>query len=80
MPGMITDSNDKAITVTCTAGANKVLGGGYRLSGVGASDARKIVVGSSYPSSATQWTLEAYESANVVSTWTLTAYAICGVA
>ena len=76
----VTDSNDKTITVSCTAGPNKVLGGGYRLSGIGGTDARKIVVATAYPSSPTTWTLEAYESANVTASWTLTAYAICGVA
>jgi hypothetical protein len=76
----VTNSSDKLIAVSCTPGLNKVLGGGYQISGIGASDSRKLVVTQSYPSSSTTWTTEALEAQAVSGSWTLTAYAICGVA
>nr|AKQ03861.1 hypothetical protein [uncultured actinobacterium Rifle_16ft_4_minimus_38826] len=75
-----TDSADKLISVSCSPGANKVLGGGYQISGVSAGDSRKLVVTQSYPSSSTVWTTEALEAQSVGVNWTLSVYAICGVA
>ncbi len=65
-------SNNKSITATCTGG-RKVVGGGFSAnnSNVGAQ--------ASYASSATVWTVDAVEFSNVVSTWTITAYALCAL-
>jgi hypothetical protein len=76
----ITNSEDKVITVSCTAGPNNVLGGGFAVTNITAGESRKVTVAQNYPSSQTAWTVEAYEATSIVGSWTLTAYAICGVA
>ncbi len=53
------------------------MGGGYTLS-VAGSD--KVAVIQNYPSSATTWRVQAIETSNVSTDWTLTAYVVCAIA
>jgi hypothetical protein len=55
-----------------------VLGGGFLVSAGGSES--KITVTQSYPSAATTWTVQALEATAVPGNWTLTVYAVCGVA
>jgi hypothetical protein len=64
--------------VSCTGLLNRVLGGGYQVSAGGSES--KVSVVQSYPSGLTTWTVQAVETAGIPGNWTLTAYAICGVA
>jgi hypothetical protein len=75
-----TDSADKIVTVTCTDPNDSILGGGYQVTAGSSSDRQKLSVVQNYPSSNTQWTVQAVETASVASNWTLTSYAVCGVA
>jgi hypothetical protein len=76
----VTNSSDKTITVSCTGAQNKVLGGGYQISGVAGADLQRLSVLQSYPSGATSWTVQGVETSPVNTSWTLTAYAVCGAA
>ena len=53
------------------------MGGGYALS-VAGSD--KVAVVQNAPASATSWTVQAIETSNVATDWTLTAYVVCAIA
>jgi len=66
--------------VACAGVNNSILGGGYQISGVGSPDVQKLTVVQNYPSNQTHWTVQAVEAQPVGSSWTLTAYAVCGVA
>jgi len=69
-------STPKAVVVNCPLG-KKVIGGGARVTGAGASE---VSVTEGYPSSATQWTTRAIEVNATGGSWTLTAFAFCAVA
>lgn len=75
-----TDSADKTLTVTCTNAGSSILGGGYRVQASSNSDLQKISVVQNYPSGNTTWTVQAIEVQAIPTGWTLTTYAVCGVA
>lgn len=66
-------STTKSVTATCPA-TKRVIGGGARVTGTGATE---VAVSESYPATANQWTALAREINAVGSSWTLTAYALC---
>jgi hypothetical protein len=66
-------STPKSVTATCP-GAKRVVGGGARATGTGATE---VAVSEAYPASANQWTALAREINAVGSSWLLTAYALC---
>lgn len=66
-------SSPKTATVNCPAG-KRVVGGGARVTGAGASE---VAVSEAYPSSAAQWVTLAREVNTTGSSWTLAAYAFC---
>jgi hypothetical protein len=75
--GAQTNSADKTITLSCSGLLRKVISGGYTLS-VAGSD--KVAIVQNYPSGATSWTVQAIETSNVSTDWTLTAYMVCAIA
>jgi hypothetical protein len=66
-------STTKSVTATCP-GTKRVVGGGARATGGGATD---VAVSESYPVSANQWTAFAREINPVGGSWALTVYALC---
>ena len=69
-----TDSSPtKSVTATCSAG-KRVIGGGARVTGAGATD---VAITETYPPSTNQWTAFAREINAVGGSWNLGAYAIC---
>ena len=46
----------------------------------GSPDDQKISVSQNYPSGLTTWTVRAIETTSIPASWTLEAYAVCGVA
>jgi hypothetical protein len=75
-PSATDSSSPKAVVVNCPAG-KKVIGGGSRVTGAGASE---VSVTEAYPSSATQWSTRAIEVNATGTSWAMTAYAFCAVA
>lgn len=66
-------SSPKSVTLNCPAG-KRVLGGGARVTGAGATE---VAVTEAYPSAPTQWITLARELNSTGGSWTLTAYAFC---
>lgn len=75
-----TDSNDKTITLTCPTAGKKVLSGGFALTAGSPADLSKLAAAENFPPATDQWRVKAIETANVVGSWTLTVYIICGSA
>lgn len=66
-------STPKTATVNCPAG-KRVVGGGARVTGAGATE---VAVSEAFPNSPTQWVTLAREVNPTGSSWTLAAYAFC---
>jgi hypothetical protein len=66
-------SADKSVTAPCT-GTKKLLGGGASLN----INNKTVSITQSYPSTDSAWTAQALEIATEGSSWTVTAWAICG--
>jgi hypothetical protein len=65
-------TSTRTITASCNGGES-VIGGGGLVTNPGAS----VSMTSSYPASASTWTVDAVETDNYGSNWSITAYAIC---
>jgi hypothetical protein len=74
-----TNSADKTLAVTCSNPGTSILGGGYAVT-ASSPDDQKISVIQNYPSATTTWTVRAIETTSIPASWTLAAYAVCGVA
>ena len=66
-------SSPKVVLVNCPAG-KRVIGGGARVTGAGASE---VTVSEAYPSTANQWTVRAVEANATGGSWLLTGFAFC---
>ena len=65
------NSAGKTVSVDCSSGGKKVVGGGFSIAG--SAD----VAGYSFPSDSNTWEATAYEVNNENGNWSITAYAIC---
>jgi hypothetical protein len=66
-------SSPKVVLVNCSAG-KRVVGGGARVTGPGASE---VTVSEAFPSTPSQWTVRAVEANATGGSWLLTGFAFC---